>query len=107
MPKWLKLLLFGGVVVLLIVLGYSQLAPSHQSDKIAEKAPELGAGAYLLLPNLVNARVVAPDRPHDPSEVHSENKQQRIKRVRSFLVSTNQQGMRQPPIQQPKSGYPV
>ena len=41
MPKWLKLLLFGGMVALLIVLGYSYVAPSHQSDKIAEFAKPL------------------------------------------------------------------
>ncbi len=77
----------------------------HQSDTISTPAPELGPRAHKLLPNLKNAQVVVPDRPHDPSEVFSENKAQTIQRTRQFTVNTNTLGFRdqelanQPPIE--------
>jgi len=66
----------------------------HQSETISTPAPELGPRAHKLLPNLKEALVVVPDRPHDPMEVFSENKADTIKRVRSFTVSTNSLGYR-------------
>ena len=66
----------------------------HQSETISTPAPELGPRAHRLLPNLEDALVVVPDRPHDPMEVFSEDKAQTIQRVRSFTVSTNILGYR-------------
>ena len=69
MPKWLKLALVGGVVALLVLFFAGHFdGTKHLSARIASKAPDLGPGAYLLLPNLVKAKVYAPDRPHDPVE---------------------------------------
>ena len=72
------------------------------SDTITKEAPYLGIGAHVLLPNLTNARVVAPDRPHDPSEVQAEDRFQRITRLRTFSVSTNSIGLRSPELQKTK-----
>ena len=107
MPKWLKVALVGLLVTLVLVVVGQRFQSSNLSEKIAEKAPALGPGAYLLLPNLQDAKVVVPDRPHDPVEVHSQNKQQRITRLRSFLVSTNAKGFRGPPLEPQKTSYRV
>lgn len=71
----------------------------HQSDTISQSAPELGTRAHKLLPNLKDAQVVVPDRPHDPMEVFSEDKANTITRTRQFSVSTNSMGFRDNPIQ--------
>ena len=52
----------------------------HQSDVIAKAVPEFGPNAHTLLANLNRARVIAPDRPHDPGEVFSEDKGARTRR---------------------------
>ena len=70
---------FVGVFITL-VLGYELLNNELdiQSDKITQEAPSLGRGAHLLLPNLKNARVVAPDRPHDPMELQNPQTREKI-----------------------------
>ena len=77
---------------------YNQHLMRHLSDTITLESPQLGAGAHLLLPNLSDARVVAPDRPHDPIEVQAEDRFKRIQRLRSFLVTTNSLGYRSPEL---------
>jgi hypothetical protein len=68
---------------------------------ITRPAPELGPQGFQLLPNLDRAVMVVPDRPHDPQEVRSLDRDQRIKRVRRFEVSTNSQGYRGPELVEP------
>lgn len=80
---------------------------NHQSDVISRSAPEVGPRAHVLLANLENARLVVPDRPHDPSEVFREDKAQRINRVREFYASTNSLGFRSPELQEPKSKFRI
>jgi lysophospholipase L1-like esterase len=75
-------------------LHFKESRSIHQSDTISQSAPELGARAHKLLPNLDNAQVVVPDRPHDPMEVFSEDKANTITRTRQFSVSTNSMGFR-------------
>lgn len=93
----MKKLLITGAIVATIVTATVFLKKEknlHQSETISTPAPELGPRAHKLLPNLKEALVVVPDRPHDPMEVFSENKADTIKRVRSFTVSTNTLGYR-------------
>ena len=59
-------------VVMIAVYEFNQTKLTVQSDTITKQAPQLGPGAHLLLPNLDNAQVVAPDRPHDPIELQKE-----------------------------------
>ena len=65
---------------------------------ITRPAPELGHQAHQLLPNLNEAIMVVPDRPHDPQEIRAVDRASRITRVRRFSVSTNSQGYRGPEI---------
>ena len=80
---------------------------NHQSDVISRSAPEVGPRAHILLPNLKNAHLVVPDRPHDPSEVFREDKATRITRVREFYASTNSMGFRSPELENPKSKFRI
>ena len=92
----MKKIVVTGILIAGLIIGTLLLKkPSiHQSETISTPAPELGPRAHRLLPNLDNALVVVPDRPHDPLEVFSEDKAQTIQRVRSFTVSTNSSGYR-------------
>lgn len=75
-----------------------------QSDVITRPAPELGPQAHLLLPNLRDATMVVPDRPHDPQEVRAPDRAERITRLRTFSVSTNSRGFRGPEVSVPAEG---
>jgi len=76
-------------------------ADHFRSEVISRLAPELGPHGFQLLPNLVDAEVVIPDRPHDPREVRSPDRHRRITRVRRFSVSTNSHGFRGPELAEP------
>jgi hypothetical protein len=77
------------------------------SDKITVKAPELGKGIHLLIPDLKNAKVYAPDRPHDPFELSGEDRFERVKRLRHFTVNTNKYGFRGGPLREPKESIRI
>lgn len=85
----------------------SQRTVNHQSDVISRAAPEVGPRAHILLPNLKNAHLVVPDRPHDPSEVFREDKAERITRVREFYASTSSMGFRSAELEAPKSRFRI
>lgn len=91
-----KLLITGAIIIVIVAATISVRSNKtiHQSETISTPAPDLGPRAHKLLPNLKDALVVVPDRPHDPMEVFSENKADTIQRVRSFTVSTNSLGYR-------------
>lgn len=69
-----------------------------RSAVITQPAPELGPEAHILLPDLDEATVVVPDRPHDPSELRDPALREKLQRVRTFTVSTNHRALRGPPI---------
>jgi lysophospholipase L1-like esterase len=69
--------------------------------------PALGPGAALLRPNMRNARVVAPDRPHNPQDIFAGNRLDRTTRTRAFLVNTNSQGFRGPEFDSPAPGFRI
>jgi len=73
------------------------------SAVITSPAPQLGPEAHVLLPNLSDAVVVVPDRPHDPSELHDPEARAKITRLRTFTVSTSSQALRSPEVG-PKDG---
>ncbi|MEC7949061.1 MAG: hypothetical protein VX265_15940 [Myxococcota bacterium] len=73
------------------------------SDVITRPAPELSERAHVLLPDLDDAVMVVPDRPHDPKEVRAEDRFARITRLRTFRVSTNSLGMRSPELETPRA----
>ena len=93
------------VVFFSLVIGYEFFNKDMdiQSDKITQEAPSLGRGAHLLLRNLNRARVVAPDRPHDPMELQNPKTREKIRRLREFFVSTNSMGFRSPELEKTKS----
>ena len=103
-----RLLLVTCIIIAFLIGGY-ELLPKKQimSDTITQEAPTLGKGAHLLLPNLKNATVVAPDRPHDPMELHNPKTKAAITRLRQFSVSTSSLGFRSPEIQEKKSGVRI
>ena len=101
---WGRALLVLVLLSAVLIIGY-ELTNERldiQSDTITKEAPDLGPGAHLLLPNLKDAVVVAPDRPHDPMELQNPQTREQITRLRQFLVSTNSQGFRSPEIDTPK-----
>ena len=90
---WASLSSMAVIFSMVFVVLWFQQTP-HQSDVIARAVPELGPNAHVLLPLLEGATVVAPNHPHNPSEVFSEDKHTLIRRTRSFTVSTNSLGLR-------------
>ena len=97
------LLLCTIIICLVLLLQFFLQKPKEiLSDTITTEAAYLGGGGHVLLPNLDNATVVAPDRPHDPSEVRAKDKFERITRLRTFYVSTNSIGLRSPEIRSKK-----
>ena len=94
-------------IIIFILIGTFFITKSrqrnHQSDVISRSAPEVGPRAHVLLANLKNARLVVPDRPHDPSEVFREDKAERIQRTRVFYASTNSKGFRSPELKEKSS----
>jgi len=95
------------LVVLVLIIAYALTRERAEkqvlSDVITRAAPEYGDRAHVLLPNLRDALVIVPDRPHDPRELHSKQKVKMLRR-RQFLVSTNQYGMRGPDFELEPSG---
>ncbi|NOY24836.1 MAG: hypothetical protein GXP62_03095 [Oligoflexia bacterium] len=65
-----------------------------ESDHIIDPTTIDGVPLNLLLPNLRDARVVVPDRPHDPRLVFEPGARSRMHRRRSFLVDTTSQRLR-------------
>lgn len=104
-----KRFLFITCIVVAVLIGGYELLPKQQimSDTITKESPKLGRGAHLLLPNLKDATVVAPDRPHNPKELQNPKTKAAITRTRHFSVSTNSQGFRGPEIQEKKSGLRI
>lgn len=77
------------------------------SQSLIRPAPELGPGGKALLPNLVNAESVVPDRPHHPDDVSAADRFDRFSRLRRFTASTNRLGMRGPDFSMPSSGFRI
>jgi len=77
------------------------------STTLIQPAPELGPGGRVLKANLVNAKTVAPDRPHHPDDVTTPDRIQRFKRVRTFYTNTGPRGLRGPDFQTPSPGFRI
>lgn len=92
----------GSILVAVLAVGVGAWWASARtpvvSAVITRPAPELGPRAHVLLPDLVDAEMVVPDRPHDPAEVRAADRFAKITRRRSFRVSTNSRGLRAPEI---------
>lgn len=95
------LIRFGALSILLLGLGAAfwivRQGESGESDVVVEPWSTLG-GALWLKPDLKNARVVVPDRPHDPQETMRQRAGEgiTIRRMRSFRLSTNSLRLRGP-----------
>jgi lysophospholipase L1-like esterase len=91
------------IAVIVLALGiagvvtYKRSQHRSMSDEITTRWDALG-GEPWLLPNLKNARVVQPDRPHSFTEVHAWRKGEgtQITRTREYRLRTNSQRMRGP-----------
>ena len=79
-----------------VVVWQQRQVQQVDSARITRAAPELGHQAHQLLPNVKDAVMVVPDRPHDPQEIRASDRATRVTRVRRFTVSTNSQGYRGP-----------
>ena len=86
-----------------IAVSMSRHAERVESEVITRPAPELGAHAHVLLPDIDGATMVVPDRPHDPKETRAEDRFERITRLRRFQVDTNSLGMRSPELDPSRS----
>ena len=67
---------------------------ARMSEAITEAWPELGEGIFWLKPNLDDARMVVPDRPHSKEESRVGG----FGRTRTFHVSTNSLRLRNGPL---------
>ena len=76
------------------------------SDVVTRRAAEIGPGAQQLIPHLKGADLIALDRPHNPEELQSGDRQ-RFKRRRPFRVDTNRWGTRGDDFLVPAPGYRV
>ena len=76
-----------------------------QSDTIIGRWDKLG-GEPWLLPNLDEARVLQPDRPHSFQEVHAwrQGKDVQINRSREYSLNTNRHRLRGPPLSPRRPG---
>ncbi|MCP4810064.1 MAG: hypothetical protein GY913_36255 [Proteobacteria bacterium] len=68
------------------------------SEKISSEWPEIGVG-FWILPNLKDAFMRIPDRPHSMEEAMNKELLERITRTRDFLVNSNANRLRGGPIQ--------
>ena len=93
------------VVVVVLTNPFSREVPT-ESDEFFQAARELGPNSNVLIPNLRGARVVTPDRPHDPVEARTPEALAAIGRRRVFEITTNSLGLRGPELG-PKDGYRV
>jgi hypothetical protein len=75
-----------------------------RSERITGEWPELGPGVFWLLPNLRNARMVVPDRPHDVEEARDPTRRAGLARTRTFYVNTNAQRLRGPEMTEKPAG---
>ena len=105
--KWLFAAVVLAASVAVVLNGQRRQSSTHLSDIIATAAPELGPHAHVLLPNLEDAVVVVPDRPHDLMEVHGSAERNNIKRTRTFQVNTNELGLREPSSVGEKKGVRI
>jgi hypothetical protein len=111
--RWLQIIRSTSVVVLFVTVGsgvraFIDLREARQiSTDILVDRPDLGPGAATLRPNLHNARVVSPDRPHNPQDIVAGDRLERTTRTRSFAVNTNPQGYRGAPFSTPAPGFRI
>lgn len=101
-------------VVLAAVLGWRLWKVRHQvyvvegeSEIVVEALVLDGQTVHLLLPDLRDARVVVPDRPHQPQETHDQQGRSSISRRRAFTLNTNHMRLRGTVEVGPKSGARV
>lgn len=59
------------------------------SERITGEWPEAGPGVFWLLPDLRDARLVVPNRPHSVAETRDPARRAGVHRVRSCRVNTN------------------
>lgn len=75
-----------------------------QSDPVVEVWDRL-QGGFWLKPNVVNARVVQPDRPHSRAEVEATHRGEgAIERTRSYSLTTSSQRLRHDEVGPKKPG---
>ena len=89
-----------------IVYYFKPFTTQPTSDPFLKPANELGPGGHVLIENLTAATIVAPDRPHDPSEAQNKEVMEKMKRRRVFQIRTNSQGLRGGELGK-KSGYRI
>jgi len=111
--RWLQVARSTAVVVTFVAVGsgvraFLDLQEARQiSTDILIDRPELGPGAATLRPNLKDAQVVSPDRPHNPQDIVAGNRLDRTTRTRTFTVNTNPQGYRGAPFRTPAPGFRI
>lgn len=64
------------------------------SDRITGPWDQLGVGAQWLLPDLHDAVMVVPDRPHDVEETRDPDRRAAVRRTRTFTVTSSARRLR-------------
>ncbi|MEC7984207.1 MAG: SGNH/GDSL hydrolase family protein [Myxococcota bacterium] len=100
-----SLLLLPIVILSALSVWFFRVPSKPVSDAFLQRSSEQRRGWHSLIPNLKDAKVYVLDRPHEPEELKNVQLYQQ-KRVRMFRVSTNDLGMRNPPIG-PKKGFRI
>ena len=94
------------IIAIGLVTWLGPQSPPVESDDFFQEAPWLGPGGHELIANLSNAKIVTPNRPHDPIEARDPEQLAQVSRRRVFEVSTNSLGLRGPELA-PKSTYRI
>lgn len=66
----------------------------RRSERITGPWPELGPRVSWLLPDLHDARMVVPDRPHDVEEARDAKRRDGVRRTRTFYVNSSARRLR-------------
>ncbi len=75
---------------------WARLRGAPESQPVLERHPELPGSFNWIKPDLSDARVVIPDRPHNVAEVLDPTKRDLVKRLRTFYVSSSDRRLRLP-----------
>ena len=89
-----------------LVTWFAPQSTPVESDDFFQEASWLGPGGHEMIANLVNAKIVTPNRPHDPIEARDPEQLSQVSRRRVFEVSTNSLGLRGSELE-PKSNYRI
>ncbi len=97
--RFLSIAVIATAIVFGLLIHWPRRGSSSLSDEIVESRPDLD-GSFWLIPNLEEAHVFVPDRPHSHQEVQALKRggASQLTRIREFDIRTNALGLRGPEL---------